>query len=96
MFGSDLPIASMRMYRVTDETGWYKNVVPRGLYGDVSGDAHMQESDEQNITLMIYEQLRAFRRVAQKLHLSDAEIEKILYGNAQKLLTDARRDIYGK
>ena len=96
MFGSDLPIASMRMYRVTDETGWYKNVVPRGLYGDVSGDAHMQESDEQNITLMIYEQLRAFHRVAQKLHLSDAEIEKILYGNAQKLLTDARRDIYGK
>ena len=96
MFGSDLPIASMRMYRVTDETGWYKNVVPRGLYGDVSGDAHIQESDEQNITLMIYEQLRSLRRVAQQLHLSDSQIEDIMFGNSKKLLDDARRDVYGK
>ncbi len=59
MFGSDLPIASMRMYRVT-ENGYYYNVVPRGLYGDVSDDPHMRESDEKDITLMIYEQIRSF------------------------------------
>lgn len=96
MFGSDLPIAIMRMHRITDETGWYKNVVPRGLYGDVSDDAHMQESDEKNITLMIYEQLRAFKRVATKLHLTDTQIENIMYTNSKKLLESAERDIYGR
>lgn len=95
MFGSDLPISIMRMYRITDETGWYKNVVPRGLYGDVSGDAHMQESDEKDITLMIYEQIRAFKRCAMKLHLTDTQIEQIMYTNAKKLLEDTERDIYG-
>jgi len=86
MFGSDLPISIMRMYRITDETGFYKNVVPRGLYGDVSGDAHMMESDEKNITLMIYEQLRAFKRVANEMRLTDTQIEEIMYLNSKKLL----------
>ncbi len=95
MFGSDLPISIMRMYRITDETGWYKNVVPRGLYGDVSYDAHMMESDEKNITLMIYEQIRAFKRVASELHLTDKQIEDVMYTNSKKLLESAQRDIYG-
>lgn len=86
MFGSDLPITIMRMYRVTDETGYYYNVVPRGMYGDVSDDRHMRESDETTITLMIYEQLRAFRRVAKNLRLSDADVEKLMFTNAKKLL----------
>ncbi len=91
MFGSDMPIAIMRMYRITDPvTGFYRNVVPRGLYGDVSGDPHMLESDETNITLMIYEQLRALKRVAANLHLTDAQIEKILYGNAKDLLESVK------
>ena len=34
MFGSDLPITKMKMYRIT-EKGVYINVVPRGLYGDL-------------------------------------------------------------
>lgn len=96
MFGSDLPIAIMRMYRITDPvTGWYKNVVPRGMYGDVSDDAHMQESDEDTITLMIYEQLRAFKRVAMDLHLTDTQVEQIMYTNSKNLLDAARKDIYG-
>ena len=91
MFGSDMPIAIMRMYRITDPvTGFYRNVVPRGLYGDVSGDPHMLESDERDITLMIYEQLRALKRVAAELHLTDAQIEKILYGNAKDLLESVK------
>ena len=49
MFGSDLPIVKMRMYRTT-EKGFYYNHVPRGLYGDVSADPHMIETDEKNIT----------------------------------------------
>ena len=39
----------MRMYRVV-EGGVYRNVVPRGLYGDVSGDPHMRQTGEIKIT----------------------------------------------
>lgn len=85
MFGSDLPIAIMRMYRIT-ENGLYYNVVPRGLYGDVADDAHMRETDEMNVTLMIYEQLRALKRCAADLRLTDTQVEDIVYGNAKRLL----------
>lgn len=85
MFGSDLPIASMRMYRIT-QGGVYYNVVPRGLYGDVSADPHMRETDEKDVTLMIYEQLRALKRCAGILKLKDEDIENIMYRNAKKLL----------
>lgn len=86
MFGSDLPIAAMRMYRITDETGNYFNVVPRGMYADVRNDPHMLESDEENITLMIYEQLRALKRVAEDLELTKEQIGDIMYANAQCLI----------
>ncbi len=86
MFGSDLPIASMRMYRVT-EGGVYYNIVPRGLYGDVSSDPHMRETDETDVTLMIYEQLRALKRCATELHLTDGDVENIMYENACRLLS---------
>lgn len=87
MFGSDLPISSMRMYRIT-ENGHYYNIIPRGMYGDVSGDAHMRESNEKEITLMIYEQIRAFKRCARDLKLTDTQVEDILYTNARKLFDD--------
>lgn len=45
MFGSDMPITKMRMYRIVED-GRYINVVPRGLYGDVSYDKNMRETDE--------------------------------------------------
>ncbi len=85
MFGSDLPIAIMRMYRIT-ENGFYYNVVPRGIYGDVSSDPHMRETDETQVTLMIYEQLRALKRCAVNLKLADSQIEDIMYQNARQLL----------
>ena len=81
MFGSDMPITKMRMYRIS-EGGIYKNVVPRRLYGDVSGDKNMKESDEPNITFFIYEQLMAFRRAAEYLRLTKNDIADIFYGNA--------------
>lgn len=85
MFGSDLPISAMRMYRVT-ENGFYYNVIPKGLYGDVSSDPHMKETENEDITLMLYEQLRAFKRVSIDLKLSDKQIENIMYTNAKKLI----------
>lgn len=89
LFGSDLPIAAMRMYRII-EKGIYYNVVPRGLYGNVSNEPHMRESDEQNITLMIYEQLLAFKRCAMELKLRDHEVEAVLFNNAKQLISSLK------
>ncbi len=87
IFGSDLPIAIMRMYRITED-GVYYNVVPRGLYGNVSGEPHMRETDETDVTLMYYEQIRAMKRVAEDLKLSKEDVENIFYGNAKRLLNE--------
>jgi len=90
MYGTDLPIALMRMYRIV-EGGVYYNVVPKGLYGDVNGQPHMKEAkDGENITFMIYEQLKAFKRSAMALGLSDSEVEKVLFSNADKLIKSVR------
>jgi len=75
----------MRMYRIT-ENGVYYNVVPRGLYGDIDGEPHMRETDEKDVTLMIYEQIRAMKRVAEELKLTREDIEDIFCGNAKRLL----------
>lgn len=89
LFGTDLPIAYMRMYRIV-ENGVYYNVVPRGLYGEVSKEPHMRETDESTVTLMVYEQLRALKRVATELKLTDAQIENIMYLNAKKLFESVK------
>ncbi len=89
LFGSDLPVATMRMYRIV-ENGVYCNVVPRGLYGKVDGEPHMKESDEDAITLMIYEQIRALKRVATELKLSDKDIENIMANNAKRLIESTK------
>ena len=85
IFGSDLPVATMRMYRIT-ENGEYFNVVPRGLYGDVSKEPHMRETDEKDVTIMMYEQIRALKRVAEELKLTKEDVEDIMYGNAKRLI----------
>jgi len=85
IFGSDLPIAVMRMYRIV-ENGVYYNVVPRGLYGNVEGEPHMRETDETDVTLMLYEQLLAFKHVAEEIKLSKEDVYDILCGNAKRLL----------
>lgn len=84
LFGSDMPITKMRMYRLA-ENGTYINVVPRGLYGDVSNDPHMRETDEGDITTFMYEELLAFKRSAEALGLSRASVEDILCNNAARL-----------
>ena len=83
MYGSDMPYTKMRMYRI-NEGGRYINVVPRGLYGDVSGDKQMRETDESDITLFIYEELLAFRRAAEKLGLTKEDVSDMMYGNAAR------------
>lgn len=84
MFGSDMPITKMRMYRVS-ENGRYVNVVPRGMYGDVSDDPNMRETDEADITTFMYEEIMAFKRCAEALRLTREEIEDVFYKNAARL-----------
>lgn len=84
LFGSDLPIVKMRAYRTT-KNGVYYNHVPRGLYGDVSGDPHMIETDEKDITSFLYEELLSFKRAAVKLGLSKEDVKDVMCGNAERL-----------
>lgn len=84
MFGSDMPITKMRMYRIC-ENGTYINVVPRGMYGDVSDDPHMRETDETDITSFMYEELLAFKKCAETLGLSKQDVEDVMCNNACRL-----------
>ncbi|HET6487911.1 MAG TPA: amidohydrolase family protein [Spirochaetia bacterium] len=88
LFGSDMPITRMRMRRIC-EGGRYVNVVPRGLYGDVSGDSHMREADppqSEELTLFLYEEILAIRRAAERTGLSRADIENVFNRNAKRVL----------
>ncbi len=88
LFGSDMPITRMRMRRVC-ENGRYVNIVPRGLYGDVSGDPNMRETDGQDaarLTFFLYEELAAFRRAADAAGLTRADISAVFAGNARSML----------
>ncbi len=92
LFGSDLPIARMRMKRIC-ENGKYVNLVPPGLYGDVSNDPHMREvSAEQadELTFFLYEELLAFKQAALSANLSKDDIEDIFYNNAQSVIEYAK------
>ena len=87
IFGSDLPYAAMRMYRIV-ENGEYINIVRRGEFGDLTGVAHMRETDERDVTLMIYEQIKALKRVATEMKLSDKDVEDIMNNNAKRLIDE--------
>ena len=89
LFGSDLPIAFMKMYRIV-ENGEYFNVVPRGLYGDVLGEAHMRETDSKEVTFMIYEQILALKRVATEMKLDDHAIEDIMFLNSKRIIESVK------
>ena len=91
LFGSDLPILRMRMKRVCRD-GRYVNVVPKGLYGDVTDDKNMDEvsgAEAESLTFFMYEELRAFKRAATQTGLSDRDIESIFYENSHRILLAA-------
>ncbi len=88
LFGSDLPIVRMRMRRICED-GIYVNLVPSGLYGDVSGDPHMREVsplDSEKLSFFLYEALLAFRQAAEMCDLSAAEVQDVLYNNGACLI----------
>ncbi len=88
MFGSDMPITRMRMRRIC-ENGHYINVVPKGLYGDISADKNMREvvgKEAEHLSFFIYEEIDAFRRAAERTKLSRVDIEDVFYNNAQEII----------
>jgi predicted TIM-barrel fold metal-dependent hydrolase len=88
LFGSDMPITRMRMRRIC-EGGRYVNVVPRGLYGDVSADRNMGEVDPpeaDRLTFFMYEEIKAIRRAVERLGLGRGEVERIFFSNAKRVL----------
>ena len=88
VFGSDLPVVRMRMRRIC-EGGRYINLVPPGLYGDVSDDPHMREvtaEEGEQLSFFLYEELLAFRCAAEAVGLSAGDIEDICYNNAVRAL----------
>lgn len=92
MFGSDMPILRMRNRRII-ENGTYINVVPKGLYGDVSADKNMREvegSEADSITFFMYEEIDAFRKASISCGLNSADINDIFYTNAKKLIESVR------
>jgi uncharacterized protein len=91
LFGSDLPILRMRTRRIC-ERGMYINLVPKGLYGDVSGDPHLREvegTEAEQLTFFMYEEIDALRRAAEQTSLGRGDIEAIFYGNAAQVLLEA-------
>jgi len=88
LFGSDLPIVRMRMRRICED-GAYVNLVPPGLYGDISGDPHMRDvsqAEGEQLSFFLYEMLLAFRRAADACGLSTADVEDVLYNNGARLI----------
>lgn len=91
LFGSDMPVLRMRMRRVT-EGDHYVNLVPKGLYGDVSDDPNMGEVEgdqAEKLSFFLYEEIDAFRRAAEARGLSRDEVADVFHNNARRLLDAA-------
>ena len=91
VFGSDMPVVRMRMRRIC-ENGFYVNLAPAGLYGDVSDDPHMREVDEAEgaqFSFFMYEELLAFRQAAEAVGLSADDVADVMYNNAARLIANA-------
>ena len=88
VFGSDLPITTMRLKR-EHKDGSYINIIPKGTCGDISGDIHMREAgakEAEGITFFLYESIAAMIRAARETGLSRSDLERIFYGNAKDLI----------
>jgi len=98
LFGSDLPILRMRMRRIC-EGGRYINIVPKGLYGDISGDPNMREAsaeESQKLTFFMYEELLAFKKAATHIGLDRKQLDQVFYKNARVLINETSKALYGE
>jgi len=88
LFGSDLPITRMRMKRICVQ-GRYVNLVPKGLYGDVSADPNMAELDPplaDGLSFFLYEEILAIKEACRRTGIDRTGVEAIFNGNGRHLL----------
>lgn len=88
LFGSDQPIANMRMRRVCED-GFYVNLVPPGVYLDIALDPHLREishAEGEMLSFSLYEELRAFRDAARATNLSPADVTDVFYNNGARVI----------
>lgn len=88
LYGSDLPFTRMRMKRI-HENGRYINLVEKGLYPGLENDNSIREIEKEEakeFTLYLYESLYAFKRAANDLGLSRAEVEDVMYNNGKRII----------
>ena len=98
LFGSDLPVSRMRMRRICED-GIYINLVPKGLYGDVSEDRNMREvegEEAETLSFFLYEEIKAFRKAAEETGLNSSDIEDIFYHNARRIIESVGFSFDGK
>ncbi len=77
------------------EDGTYVNLVPQGLYGDVSGDKNMREvsgDEAAKLTFFMYEEILAFKRAAERTELTPEDINDVFYENGKSLIGMASVD----
>lgn len=92
LFGSDLPITRMRTKRIIRNNS-YVNLVPKGMYGDMTGVPHMEEvsgREAEKFTFFLYEELLAFKRAAIRLGLDKKDIKNVLHDNAGRMINEVR------
>jgi predicted TIM-barrel fold metal-dependent hydrolase len=93
LYGSDLPIALMRGMR-RHEGDAYVNYSD-GDYVWNTPARRMPPAIEEQYTLYLYEELRAFRQAATLVGLTAAQVERVMNGNARGLVAEVRAGAVG-
>lgn len=83
LFGSDLPITAMRAKRIC-EGDEYINYVAYADWEDNRTRRNFEE--EKNYTFLLYEEILAFKKAAEKHNLTKEDIKDIFFNNAFNLL----------
>lgn len=87
VYGTDMPILAVRSRRIVEGDN-YVNVMRDADWED--SHTRLPSPDERDsVTFMMYEELIAFKRAAEKKGLSRADIEDIFYNTARNLLQNA-------
>ena len=75
----------------------FTDEVPPGLYGDVSGDPNMRETDPEEgktLTFFLYMEALAMKTALLRLGYGTREAERVFAGNARDLLRAVQRETY--
>ena len=91
-WGAMLSFVSIIIFMVVSH-GIYINLVPKGLYGDVSGDKNMREVSEEeskHFTFFMYEEIDAFRIASETVNLCKDAFDDVFYNNAVRLFDSVK------